>query len=173
MRNFSIKKSGFTILEIIVAVAIIGILASIVILNTQSAKFKARDTQRISDLQQVRVALRTYRDAESTAYPSGNGSPNYDNGIEIGTGSSAIDTLIAPYVSATVKDPMSGTSGYAYYYNSKYSCNGNNHIVLVVSKMEGSAGNFSQICGAPPMGGYANIFPSVKPTVDSYIVILK
>ncbi len=173
MRNFSIKKRGFTLVEVLAVVAIVSILASVALANMQSGKFKARDTQRISDLQQVQVALRTYRDLNSTAYPSGNGSPNYDNGIEIGTGSSAIDTLIAPYVSATVKDPMAGTSGYKYYYNSKYSCNGSNHIVLVALKMEGTAGNFSKMCGAPPMGGYPNIVPSVKPTTDSYIVILK
>jgi len=169
MKNFFTHKKGFTLVEIVVVIAIVGILASVVLANMQWGKQKVRDTQRISDLQQIQVALRMHRDANSTSLPSGNGNPNYDNGIEIGTGVSAIDTLIAPYVTSTLRDPYQGTAGYGYYYNSSYNCNGN-HIVLVALTMEAGNGNFQRMCGAP---AYPNIAPGITPTVDSYIVILK
>lgn len=55
------RKSGFTIVEMIVVVAIISILASLVIFNVRSARLKARDTTRVHDLEQIEAALQSYK----------------------------------------------------------------------------------------------------------------
>jgi len=64
------KKNGFTLMELLVVIAIIGILSSIVIASMTSARQKARDTKRISDIKQLQLALAMYADANSNHYPN-------------------------------------------------------------------------------------------------------
>lgn len=52
--NTAIKfKRGFTLIELLVVIAIIGILSSVVLASLNSARSKARDAQRLSDLEQM------------------------------------------------------------------------------------------------------------------------
>ena len=57
------KNKGFTLVELLVVIAIIGILASVVLVSLNSARGKARDARRISDLHQIALALENYYDA--------------------------------------------------------------------------------------------------------------
>jgi type IV pilus assembly protein PilA len=61
-------KKSFTLVELMVVVAIIGILTAIVVVNTGSIKAKSRDTRRISDINMVAAALQLYY-ADNHAYP--------------------------------------------------------------------------------------------------------
>ena len=63
------KGAGFTLIELLVVIAIIGLLASIVLVSLNTARQKARDVRRISDLRQVALALEMYYD-DNTSYPS-------------------------------------------------------------------------------------------------------
>lgn len=64
------KNKGFTLIELLVVIAIIGILASIVLASLNSARQKSRDAKRMADLQQIKLALELYFDANNT-YPVG------------------------------------------------------------------------------------------------------
>ena len=44
------KESGFTIIELLIVIAIIGILATLVLTNFQGAQAKGRDTVRKNDI---------------------------------------------------------------------------------------------------------------------------
>src|SRR3989338_8222068 len=71
------EKKGFTLIELLVVVAIIGILATISSVSLTQARRRARDTRRISDIQQIRNGLviyanqrATYPPADSSSYPT-------------------------------------------------------------------------------------------------------
>lgn len=66
MRN---SKSGFTLIELLVVVAIIGLLASVIVVATGNARLKARDSKRLSDMQQVKSGLDIYY-SNASGYPS-------------------------------------------------------------------------------------------------------
>ena len=140
--NFKQKKKGFTLIEVLVAMAILGLLASIVYFNGGEARKKARDTQRESDIQQIVVALRLYKELNGTY-------PDCKQGMTIGEGATPsgacadnIDTALAPYLTAIPKDPLGGTS-YHYKYDSDMDCrsngNGSDETVLYVTKTENPA----------------------------------
>jgi type IV pilus assembly protein PilA len=65
----NMNKKGFTLIELLVVIAIIGILASVVLASLNTARRKARDAQRISDIKQIKLALEFYFD-DNDAYPT-------------------------------------------------------------------------------------------------------
>jgi len=75
---------GFTLIELLVVISIIGILASLLISNVTGARERARDSQRKSDLLQIKEALRMYKN-DYEVYPAGSGS-----GSIIGCGDTAL-----------------------------------------------------------------------------------
>lgn len=69
MKNIFTKK-GFTLIEILIVVAIIGILSSVVVVGLGPAQRKGRDSRRLSDLRSVQTALELYYGKEGH-YPTG------------------------------------------------------------------------------------------------------
>ncbi len=47
------NRKGFTLIEMLVVVAIIGLLSSVVVVGLSGARQKARDAKRLADIQQV------------------------------------------------------------------------------------------------------------------------
>jgi len=58
--NMNRQNKGFTLIELLVVIAIIGILSSVVLASLNSARQKARDAKRLSNLTQIRTALEMY-----------------------------------------------------------------------------------------------------------------
>ncbi len=65
-------KKGFTLIELLVVIAIIGILSTLSVLALNSARARARDAKRISDVRQIRLALEMYYNDHNT-YPPEDG----------------------------------------------------------------------------------------------------
>jgi len=60
MKRFSTK--GFTLIELMVVIAIMGVLFTIVFGALDSARVKTRDNKRVSDLKEIQYALLQYFD---------------------------------------------------------------------------------------------------------------
>lgn len=64
-----IKKTGFTLIELMVSITIIAIITVIAVVNFGGTNKKARDGRRMSDLEKIRVALELNRQ-EKGSYPA-------------------------------------------------------------------------------------------------------
>jgi len=67
MKNLT--KKGFTLVELLVVISIIGLLSTIAIVSLGSARAKSRDTKRIADMKQLSTALEQYY-SDQGGYPS-------------------------------------------------------------------------------------------------------
>lgn len=63
------RQKGFTLVELLVAIGIIGILSSIAVVSVSNVRAKARDAKRIGDVKQVQTALESYFN-DRNAYPA-------------------------------------------------------------------------------------------------------
>ena len=101
MLQFFNKKTGqrgFTLIELLVVIAIIGILATIVLVSLNSARQKARDTRRVSDLRQIQLGEEIYYNSN-------------------GTYAATLATLASGGAIAAVPNDPSDGSAYAYCVN--------------------------------------------------------
>jgi prepilin-type N-terminal cleavage/methylation domain-containing protein len=57
-----VKRAGFTLIEMLVVMAIFSLIASFVTARTQEVRTDARDTQRKRDLNTLRTAVSIFRD---------------------------------------------------------------------------------------------------------------
>ncbi len=69
------QRSGFTLVEMLVVVAIIGLLSSTILIGLSEARRKARDARRITDLRQVQNGLENYY-SDRRSYPGSPSSPS-------------------------------------------------------------------------------------------------
>lgn len=73
MRTKKQKQAGFSLIELLIVLAIIGVLASVVSLAVNSARLKGRDTKRVGDIRQSITAMEQYY-IQHAAYPTGTAS---------------------------------------------------------------------------------------------------
>lgn len=62
------KSKGFTLVELLVVISIIGLLSTLAVVSLGSARSRARDARRISDIKQIQTALELHY-ADLGAYP--------------------------------------------------------------------------------------------------------
>lgn len=60
LKSKSKRKKGYTLIEILITISIIGILSGIIIVAIQSSRILARDKRRMSDFSAYQVALQEY-----------------------------------------------------------------------------------------------------------------
>jgi len=75
-------QQGFTIIELLIVIAIIAILAGLVLNNFQGAQAKARDTQRITRINAVHSKLEEFYN-EANGYPASATSTANFPGIDV------------------------------------------------------------------------------------------
>ena len=111
------NTKGFTLIELLVVIAIIGILSSVVLASLGTARTKARDVLRKSDLRTIQTALEMYystcgsyivrQNCTGTVYGSGGvGWFNYNYGTG-SVGKGLVDNQVTP---KEIVDPSGGTN---------------------------------------------------------------
>lgn len=133
------KHKGFTVVELLVSISIIGVLSTIVFASFSQAREKSRVTKRISDMKQIQVALEYYY-AVNKAYPSTGGTGNWRSEC-VGWGGvksdevimnpdplSTQDKLVPKYLSAMPADPSMDKANNKSCY--VYTSNGSDYALL-------------------------------------------
>ncbi len=123
LKNKENNKKGFTLIELLVVVAIIGILSSVVLASLNSAREKARDARRKSDLKQIQNALEMYYNdcgtyvvslgCNGVAYGGGPWGGRYGGWLnsDYGSGSFAKGLVDTKSMSSLVVDPTGSFTG--------------------------------------------------------------
>ena len=112
----SIRKNGFTLVELLVVVAILGILSGIVLYSVSATHTKSRDAQRFKDLETIQAAVEQYY-TDQGHYP-----------ILTPRGSIATASFAAALQSTLPTLPKDPSGGATYLYQS--DAGGNNYCLV-------------------------------------------
>ncbi|MFH1500147.1 MAG: prepilin-type N-terminal cleavage/methylation domain-containing protein [Verrucomicrobiota bacterium] len=109
-RPYSLPRHGFTLVELLTVIAIVGILASIIIVSIGKVRASARDTRCLSNLRQIGILFTLYRADNDNRLPvdiqvdqATNATRTWDNYLKdylqnSSTGARAADVFGCPSV---------------------------------------------------------------------------
>ena len=113
---------GFTLIEVLIVIAIIGLLASVVLVGLGSFRTRGRDTRRIADLRATQNALELYY-TKTNEYPNDNAWTALEQALQ--------NAKIG--VSKLSHDPLVGKSGQDDY---RYDVSGDRQSYILRAQLE-------------------------------------
>lgn len=158
------KKGGFTIIELLVVVAIIGVLSGIVLQTLGGARIRTRNVTRMSDIDQISKALELYATG-GKSFPSTGAIDtwtcvkkatciNPTTGLGGPTSFAPLTTALTPNISMIPTDPNLTTGiGNDYTYSSNATPAGFTNGAYLSWVTEGSGAAPFGACGR---GTYAS-----------------
>lgn len=111
-------RSGFTLIEVLVAATIIGLLSAVGYTGMGAVSRNARDSKRKTDLEMIRSSLEMYKSVNQN-YPTPNAT--------------CVPGLPADYLNSYPSDPKSGAYRYCYF-------NSDSLHYVVCAHLENSSG---------------------------------
>lgn len=150
------KKQSFTLIELLIVIAIIAIISSIVGINYSASQKRARDTQRIADMNIIASALNSYR-REKGGFPNEVSTTLWEESKD----NPQFLEYLKTYIANIPFDPKNTGSyyyAYRYYNNGSGSCLDENQdhpfFVLAIKTMEVEKNKFKEraICNGYDWG---------------------
>lgn len=117
------KKNGFTLIEILIVVAIIGILSTMGLMAFQTSLRRSRDARRIAEIKSLQGAAEQY-------YADNNGYPDTILGC------SALNNYVKGFV-GNYEDPKGVSYECVFTDNTSY---------CISAQLEGDSGNCDENC---------------------------
>lgn len=152
MFNQKNHSRGFTILELIVSLAIIGLLLAVAINGLAASKQKSRDVKRVDEIKQIQNALQLYHN-DNQSYPATLSS----------------ELLVPVYIKTIPKDPATGNN---YLYAALFDGNtcGNYHLGATLEITPPNTGtletDFDSLTSADVCTGSNTDFDGADPVYD-------
>lgn len=159
------SNSGFTLVELMVVIGIIGILASIVYASFGSSRSLARDEVRKTSVKDLELAIRLYK-AQNGTYPAqgcGTGTQFAGPGSAGSSGYAScanyITGLTPDFIAQLPTDPSSEEGGVGFFYRS----DGTNYKLIVLNSVETKliTSYNDEFARCPSAGG---VCPATAPT---------
>lgn len=124
-------RRAFTMIELMVVVAIIGLMASVVLALLTGVQKDARDKRRIDDLTQIQKALELYY-TDHQYYPKESAGANGDVSTNI-----TFMTMMQTYLKGIPRDPTGlADPTFYYYYDGKANCGGTDYALVFVRQLD-------------------------------------
>lgn len=156
------RQNGFTIVELLIVIVVIGILAAITIIAYNGIQQRARNAKEVSVVGQYKTALLAYALDHGT-YPDSSNSAclgeTYPYGCWPSSNDATFNDQLRPYLNNANPLPTGNTapisyygtrSGIAYDYQSGATLDGQPHPWIIVYFLEGV-----QTCPVGPVAGSA------------------
>lgn len=134
---------GFTLIEVLVAVSIIGILSAVIAVNSIDSGKQSRDTERQADLRALQSAVELYKNKYGRypeQCPTSGASANGWSGQQgtdfacSGSDTQYIVGLAPEFISVLPIDPKTGTGQYGYVYRT--NTNGTVYKLMAMNSVE-------------------------------------
>ena len=146
MRNDRLTNHGFTLIELIITVTIIGILAGLAVPLAKNAIQREKEIQLRQTLREMRTAIDKYKDASDRGYIQVKlGTEGYPESLDVlvdgVTMNGAVDKKLK-FLRRIPIDPMMNSTEWglrAYQDDPKVSSWGGQNVFDVYTKSEGTA----------------------------------
>jgi prepilin-type N-terminal cleavage/methylation domain-containing protein len=115
------KRRGFTLLELLVVISIIGLLSSIVLATLSSARSRARNAQTIQTIRQYILAIELYRNDKNSVPVLADPNLDYCLGPQLAgtcTVSATLNNMLDDYISISAgPSTITNSQNYPAQYN--------------------------------------------------------
>jgi general secretion pathway protein G len=136
MEKIQNKSAGFTLIEILIVISIIGVLSALTLVGMSGFRASGRDAKRVSDIRQVQNGLELYY-AKNGVYPDS-------------VANNALPDLSSAGVKNLPTDPLN-TGSYVYKYFKCGAGDASGYSYVLSTKLESSTSqiqDYGTICNA-------------------------
>lgn len=156
------SRKGFTLIELMVAISIVAILATVGLVMYGQAQKLGRDAKRKQDIRSISIALELYKQTNGS-WPSITDAVSADGWVNSTSDSAEwIPGLTSSYISSVPKDPKnSGTYKYSYWRDADAGgyCSDTYLLQAYLENTSDSEAGISYKCNSEhPLGGESGQF---------------